>query len=502
MNMIKKLLIFITLTVTSLPAMVMDPSLRVDANGYKYKDENTVQDKRRIAVLSYGSLVKQPENQTTRARLMTASAFAPTAVALPVSLSRLSQGNRLTAVIDNQGEPKSVWAAQSAFQFLPNARNNLAAREGAPYKGQDAGYDLKNIFYMKKLLSGRSADSNEEEIDGTRWVIRVEENSRQKIASNIAQAIANWADKNEYSAVIWASFAPNIGSKSEIVQKLLGDDELLRNTQAYIQNLPNGAQTGFENAIMAGADAIRKFAGGQAPSSTPQAYVPRQLSNEEKAALAAEWNKLASQRYFRTSLSPRFVFFDALYVPTNKEPLNLFTDYSNWISSSYPDLQQQAYQKASELVKHYKIHLMPQPSVDPSTIVKILLDAYAKDEELKKLSQTFKIAQEPLPLSQGQVMPQVVIYSDWGKEATQELLNRIYRLFSAHPEIKGSGVRPRFNVKVNDLIWVAQGNGDFKGEGYEKYYELPLKAYYRSNITGAEQNYHLKHPETGKELVD
>ena len=45
------------------------PQPHRDANGYRYRDENTVQDKRKIAILSYGSLVKQNANNQTGAKI-------------------------------------------------------------------------------------------------------------------------------------------------------------------------------------------------------------------------------------------------------------------------------------------------------------------------------------------------------------------------------------------------------------------------------------------------
>ena len=263
----------------------MEPDRRaIDANGYKYRDENTVQDKRKIAILSYGSLVKQNTNAQTGAQLH-ASPFASTNVTLPVALMRQSQGNRITAVIDRAGDPKKVWAAASGFTFLPNARNNLAAREGAPYRGQDTGYDLTNIFYMKKLAAGRMKDNNEEMIPGVPgWVIRTENNERQKLPVEVTQNLARWADTNGYSAIIWASFAPNISSRAVVIQKLLENNELLRNTQEYVRNLPDGAQTEFERAILVGAPALQNMGGPVQrpapilpPAQAPAAQMPAQV---------------------------------------------------------------------------------------------------------------------------------------------------------------------------------------------------------------------------------
>ena len=159
----------------------------------------------------------------------------------------------MTAVIDRDGDPKRVWAATSKFQFLPNARNNVAAREGSPYRGQDTGYDLTNIFYMKKFAHGRMKDANEETIAGSdRWVIRTEANERQRIPMGTALALAQWADANGYSAIMWASFPPNLSSQQVAAAKLLENAELLRNSQDYVRKLPDGAQSAFEKAIVAG----------------------------------------------------------------------------------------------------------------------------------------------------------------------------------------------------------------------------------------------------------
>lgn len=256
----KRLIFKLILCITLANAMEMPHPVIVDANGYHYRNESDVQDKRNIAIISYGSLVNQPQNLITHVRLE-ATQFQPTTIQLPVSLMRESSSNtpqrRITAIIDRTGELKRVWAATSTFHYLPNARNNLAAREGSRLQSQATGYDLNNIFYMKKLLPGRTKDNNEEVIPQTdRWVIRVASHELQKLPTNIAQSIARWADNNTITAVIWASFPPNIASKHEVIQRLIADQILLHNTQAYVRNLPDGAQSSFEREIISGREAI------------------------------------------------------------------------------------------------------------------------------------------------------------------------------------------------------------------------------------------------------
>jgi len=160
---------------------------------------------------------------------------------------------------------------------------------------------------------------------------------------------------------------------------------------------------------------------------------------------------------------------------------------------------------AQQLAKYYKIHLMPGEQVNPTKLLWLILNAYETDAELKNLLPVFKISPKPLEnIVEGekQILPQVVFYVKDGKEVAQKALIKIYNLFTQHPEIKGSGIRPRFNAKVTDLIWIAQGNGDYKAGRYSAYYEQPLKAYYRPDIAGTIQNYHLRHPETGQELIN
>lgn len=234
----------------------------VDANGYRYKDETTIRQHRKIAILAYGSLVRQQANLQTGARLE-ATQFSPTEIKLPISLSRYSQGSRrITAVIDSNGDPKRVWTATSVFTFLPNARNNLAAREGSRYLGQSAGYDLTNICYMKKLLPNQTADRDETMIDSTDWAMRASKGRQRRkdeLPASSARKIAAWADAHAYTAVIWASFPSNMKSKKDVVRKLLHDSTVLKNTQQYVKNLPDGAQSALERAVIAGKSALRAF---------------------------------------------------------------------------------------------------------------------------------------------------------------------------------------------------------------------------------------------------
>jgi hypothetical protein len=95
--------------------------------------------------------------------------------------------------------------------------------------------------------------------------------------------------------------------------------------------------------------------------------------------------------------------------------------------------------------------------------------------------------------------PKIVIYPSTGKENAQKVLDKLYTLFNYIP---GLNEQPRFNAKVTDLIWIAQGDSIYKESvRFDKYFELPFKTYYNPMLTGKFQNYHLIHPGTGKEIV-
>lgn len=64
------------------------------------------------------------------------------------------------------------------------------------------------------------------------------------------------------------------------------------------------------------------------------------------------------------------------------------------------------------------------------------------------------------------------------KQCTQDLLAYLVYFFNQHPECEGSGIVPRFNAKVTDMIFFAQGNGDDKK--HEEYFEND-KVYFQSN---------------------
>lgn len=167
-----------------------------------------------------------------------------------------------------------------------------------------------------------------------------------------------------------------------------------------------------------------------------------------------------------------------------------------------PELIQQKQTKRQEMVKGlsnaYKIHLMPIGQATP-VLVK-LLQALKTDEELQTLIAAFKvIPRDTFTSSKGKILARIVVYPIMGKEKAQKALDKLYAVFK---DVRGLDIQPRYNAKVTDLIWVAQGDSHTKsGRLYKPYFEPPKRVYYRKDFTGIDQDYHLIHPETGKEIV-
>lgn len=57
-------------------------------------------------------------------------------------------------------------------------------------------------------------------------------------------------------------------------------------------------------------------------------------------------------------------------------------------------------------------------------------------------------------------LPRIVLYAE-NKKAAQAILNKIYNAFPNANEL-GEDLTPRYNQKVNNLIYYAQGSADIK----------------------------------------
>ncbi len=155
----------------------------------------------------------------------------------------------------------------------------------------------------------------------------------------------------------------------------------------------------------------------------------------------------------------------------------------------------------------YKIHLMSKPDDMPAILIRVL-EEVQKNPTFANLIAYFKIKFnfEELKDDDGQTLPIMVLYSSNGKENAQQVLNIVYSLFK---DMHGLDVTPRYNQKVTDLIYFAQGNADDKNLSKRlimgksnpdwadfDYYEQPDMIYFKPDFItpGNPVDYKLKMP--------
>ena len=140
-----------------------------------------------------------------------------------------------------------------------------------------------------------------------------------------------------------------------------------------------------------------------------------------------------------------------------------------------------------KLAGHYQIQLMPQEK-EIFKVAHLLIQALQDDQEMRPLINTFKVRRD-LKLKMfdskkfEQFYPLIVIYPAKGQDNAQKLLNRLAMIFK---DVKGIDKMPRFNIKVNDLIYYAQGDGDAKKQPELKQYfdKKNNLALYRQDFIG------------------
>ena len=140
----------------------------------------------KIAVLAWGSLIWEPRN------LEIATGFVPFGPVLPIEFSRVSEGKRLTLVIDAaNGAPCRTYVAQSSCADLDSALLNLWVREGKenaklPSRVRDSG----RVAFVDLLADKASLRAKE----------------RHPAA---LEAARSWGTATGHDAVIWTALASN-----------------------------------------------------------------------------------------------------------------------------------------------------------------------------------------------------------------------------------------------------------------------------------------------------
>ncbi len=229
-------------------------------------DKNLSQQK--ILIFSYGSLVKQKDNKKTGA-LLHATPFAKSPIKLPVSFTFIAglppyllhtnkkkwnnfPHRRATVTIDRLSkENKPLWFATSKMSSLSEARNNLAAREGAPLNKITQEYEVTHIFYIKKVDNAYKKGNNEKWIPGFKnWVALRAVNRRQQLSIQQLQQLVTFTIKQNADAAVWVALPSNV-TQDQLYRIIEKDDQFRKSTAEYMQKMPpNNEMSNFEQKVM------------------------------------------------------------------------------------------------------------------------------------------------------------------------------------------------------------------------------------------------------------
>jgi len=144
---------------------------------------------------------------------------------------------------------------------------------------------------------------------------------------------------------------------------------------------------------------------------------------------------------------------------------------------------------------------MPNSGSDLGIILKEFFAEIEKDSRLQTslIAMKFKCKidftntdslKKSLALSNDEILAIIVIYSAQDKTLADYLLNKLIEMFHF---MKGANLTPRYNKKITDLMYYAQGDGDFKPDDFYKNYYTEDLIFYAKNFEeqGENKNYEL-----------
>lgn len=125
----------------------------------------------------------------------------------------------------------------------------------------------------------------------------------------------------------------------------------------------------------------------------------------------------------------------------------------------FPNIQPEVLDSAKKLLgQEYKIHLMPKNNYILFVIEKIL-EIAKQDPQLAEKISFMKVID--MPAQGNEVFPTIVLYPKLGKDSAQSILQNLYE--QLHPMAAiGDGRTPRYNQKIDDLLFYAQGASGLK----------------------------------------
>lgn len=111
--------------------------------------------------------------------------------------------------------------------------------------------------------------------------------------------------------------------------------------------------------------------------------------------------------------------------------------------------------------QQFKIHLQPKSDFIPFVFER-LVKFFQDNPEARDLVSKFKIRYKDGNQSSKEIVPQIVIYPNLGKENAQKVLGQLQEYFKELDSL-GSGEVPRFNKQISPLLFIAQFDGKTKG---------------------------------------
>lgn len=145
-----------------------------------------------------------------------------------------------------------------------------------------------------------------------------------------------------------------------------------------------------------------------------------------------------------------------------KDFRDLYAELSSPLYIQFPERYPKEFQRAIEAFsQEYKIHLMVKPEYTPFVIER-LFEALRSDPDFAKVVAQVKVINDPYK-ERDETMPSIVLYTQLGRANAQRALDKVSAYLGRYAGV-GLGQTPRFNRKVNDLIYYAQGGGDWKND--------------------------------------
>lgn len=131
--------------------------------------------------------------------------------------------------------------------------------------------------------------------------------------------------------------------------------------------------------------------------------------------------------------------------------------------------------------QEYKIHLQPKPEYQ-IPVLKLLVNLLNTNPEIRTRVEAFKTIIPYNRVTTDLELPVIVIYPVWGAENAKIVLDAILDLFSTY-DVKTIGLNhtPRFNAKINELVFYANGSGDHKRFLPDKFFSDKTKIFYKGS---------------------